>query len=53
MRAREEGFRAMRLFVATGQARARRFYEREGWRAVAEMPESPLGLPLIEYRRDL
>jgi GNAT superfamily N-acetyltransferase len=48
-----EGFSAIRLFTPSLQARARRFYEREGWCAVAEMPESPLGLPLIEYRRDL
>jgi len=51
--ARAHGFTQMRLFTPRCHARARRFYEREGWRAVAEMPESPLGLPLIEYRRDL
>src|SRR3954471_18608583 len=51
--ARARGFTGMRLFAPRCHARARRFYEREGWRAVAEMPESPLGLPLIEYRRDL
>ena len=34
--ARERGLRAMRLFVAEGQARARRFYEREGWSAAGE-----------------
>jgi GNAT superfamily N-acetyltransferase len=48
-----EGFSAMRLFTPSLHARARRFYEREGWRAVGEMPESPLGLALIEYRLDL
>jgi GNAT superfamily N-acetyltransferase len=47
------GFTRMRLFTPRCHARARRFYEREGWQAVAEMPESPLGLPLTEYRRDL
>ena len=31
--ARDRGFTELRLFVAEGQARARRFYEREGWRA--------------------
>jgi len=44
------GFSRMRLFTPASHARARRFYEREGWRAVAELPESPIGLPLIEYR---
>jgi GNAT superfamily N-acetyltransferase len=47
------GFSRMRLFTPASHARARRFYEREGWRAVAELPESPIGLPLIEYRRGL
>src|SRR3954469_16630035 len=51
--ARARGFTRMRLFTPRCHARARRFYERVGWRAVAEMPESPLGLPLIEYWRDL
>jgi GNAT superfamily N-acetyltransferase len=50
--AREQGFTAMRLFVATGQARARRFYEREGWGPVGEaFHEAALGLTLVEYRR--
>jgi GNAT superfamily N-acetyltransferase len=49
--ARERGFRAMRLFTPAGQGRARRFYEREGWRRVGEEFSAPeLGLPLIEYR---
>jgi GNAT superfamily N-acetyltransferase len=48
-----EGFSAMRLFTPSLHARARRFYEREGWRAVGDLPENPLGLPLTEYRRDL
>jgi GNAT superfamily N-acetyltransferase len=47
------GFNRIRLFTPASHGRARRFYEREGWRAVAEMPRSPLGLPLIEYRRGL
>ncbi len=52
--ASERGFRRFRLFVATGQERARRFYEREGW-AVAGEPflEAFLGLDLLEYRRSL
>jgi GNAT superfamily N-acetyltransferase len=47
----ERGFAAMRLYAAAGQARARRFYEREGW--VAAGPPFDLGdfgLPVVEYR---
>ena len=51
---RERGFTALRLFVAEGQARARRFYEREGWHAVTEPYLDPIpGLPMVEYRRPL
>jgi GNAT superfamily N-acetyltransferase len=46
------GFAAMRLFVATGQARARRFYAREGFVAVGE-PFDFGGLPALEYQRIL
>jgi GNAT superfamily N-acetyltransferase len=49
--ARERGFTAMRLFVAVGQVRARRFYEREGWVATGEEFYDPVpGLVLLEYR---
>ena len=49
--ARERGFTAMRLFVAEGQTRARRFYEREGWTAVGDPFFDPVpGLDLVEYR---
>jgi GNAT superfamily N-acetyltransferase len=45
------GFRELRLFVAAGQARARRFYEREGWLPVSEPFDDPrTGLTMIEYR---
>jgi GNAT superfamily N-acetyltransferase len=51
-RAGERGLRELRLFTPAGQARARRFYEREGWRpAAAEFDEPALGLVLVEYRR--
>lgn len=51
---RLRGYRDMRLFVAVGQARARRFYEREGWApAGPPLEETSLGLPLLEYRRPL
>jgi GNAT superfamily N-acetyltransferase len=47
------GFTAIRLFTPAGQARARRFYEREGWALTDEVADSPLGLPVVEYRRGL
>ena len=49
--ARERGLRTLRLFVAEGQARARRFYEREGWRPAGEPFDDPApGLRMVEYR---
>ena len=49
--ARERGFDAMRLFVAVGQPRARRFYEREGWVRIGDEFYDPVpGLVLLEYR---
>ena len=52
--ATEREFAAMRLFTPVGHARARRFYEREGWEPRGEpMLEQPRGLELIEYRRSL
>ena len=47
------GFSSMRLFVPAGQARARRFYEREGFVEGGEAFEGGLGLPALEYRRPL
>jgi GNAT superfamily N-acetyltransferase len=47
-------YTAMRLHTPAEQARARRFYEREGW--VAANPpfyEPMLGLALVTYRRAL
>jgi GNAT superfamily N-acetyltransferase len=46
----ERGFSELRLFTPKQQARARRFYEREGWRAVDERPDPSLGFPIVEYR---
>jgi GNAT superfamily N-acetyltransferase len=48
------GFRTMRLFTPAAQARARRFYEREGW-VLARPPafEQLIGLEMAEYRREL
>jgi GNAT superfamily N-acetyltransferase len=51
--ARAQGFRAMRLFTPEGQERARRFYEREGWTQHGAPFEAGLGIPLVEYRREL
>src|SRR3954451_284146 len=51
--AARRGFTTMRLFTPIEHPRARRFYEREGWKPVGELLDSPLGLPLIEYRRGL
>ena len=52
--ARDNGFTELRLFVAEGQGRARRFYEREGWRPAGEPFDDPVpGLTMVEYRRAL
>ena len=47
------GFTVMRLYVAVGQARARRVYTREGFVAVGEPFDFGLGLPTLEYQRHL
>jgi GNAT superfamily N-acetyltransferase len=48
------GYRAMRLETPAGHARARTFYEREGWRPAGGAEyASPLGLDVVEYRRRL
>ena len=44
------GFERARLYTPTQQLRARRFYERRGWRAVGEQWSPELELPLTEYR---
>jgi GNAT superfamily N-acetyltransferase len=49
-----QGFSSIRLFTAAGQARARRFYEREGWAAAGDpFHDADFGLELVEYRRPL
>jgi GNAT superfamily N-acetyltransferase len=46
------GFTSMRLFTPAAQARARRFYEREGWTPAGEpFDDLDFGMPLVEYRR--
>jgi GNAT superfamily N-acetyltransferase len=51
--AHARGFTTMRLFTPLGQSRARRFYERDGFRTVGEPLDLGLGLPTLEYRRSL
>jgi GNAT superfamily N-acetyltransferase len=46
------GLTAVRLYVAEGQLRARRFYEREGFAQVGGPMDVGLGLPSLEYRRE-
>jgi GNAT superfamily N-acetyltransferase len=47
----QAGFEELRLFVAAGQTRARRFYEREGWVAASDEFFDPgPGLTMVEYR---
>lgn len=49
--ARSHGFTELRLFVAAGQTRARRFYQREGWLPASDPFDDPTpGLTMIEYR---
>ena len=43
----------MRLFTPADQARARRFYEREGWRLEAAVEDDEIGFAVVEYRLDL
>jgi GNAT superfamily N-acetyltransferase len=48
------GYTAMRLYTPADHARARAFYEREGFTTDGEAtPEPMLGLDLVEYRRRL
>jgi GNAT superfamily N-acetyltransferase len=49
--ATDRGYSELRLFVAAGQTRARRFYEREGWQPASDPFDDPVpGLTMIEYR---
>ncbi len=50
--ARRRGFARLRLWTPRGAARARRFYERQGWAPTGRVHEhSPSGLPTLEYGR--
>ena len=49
-----EGYRRMRFFTPRDQARARAFYEREGFAHTGwEALEDAIGLVLVEYAREL
>jgi GNAT superfamily N-acetyltransferase len=48
------GYRRLRLWTPEGAAQARRFYEREGWAHTGAVRyDSPFGLPLVEYQREI
>ncbi len=50
--AARQGYETIRLYTPHGAARARAFYEREGWElAGGSFAEPLLGLDLVEYRR--
>jgi GNAT superfamily N-acetyltransferase len=52
--AARQGYDTIRLYTPHGAARARAFYEREGWvLAPPTFAEPLLGLDLVEYRRTL
>ena len=52
--AAERGFERIRLFTPVAQARARRFYEREGWTLDGEpFADASLPFEMIEYRFEL
>ena len=52
--ATDRHYTAMRLFTPADQARARRFYEREGWTvAGGRYLDEDVGIALVEYRRPL
>jgi len=52
--AARQGYDTIRLYTPDGAARARAFYEREGWDLASRAFSEPLlGLDLVEYRRGL
>jgi GNAT superfamily N-acetyltransferase len=50
---RDQGYDRARLFTPAAHARARRFYERRGWRPGGALADPDLGLELVEYRIEL
>lgn len=52
--ARRRGFTRLRLWTPRDAARARRFYEREGWTTTGSTRDkASVGLPLVQYARAL
>jgi GNAT superfamily N-acetyltransferase len=49
----DRGYSSARLYTPSAHARARRFYERNGWHAVGGRAHPGMGLDLAEYRRPL
>jgi GNAT superfamily N-acetyltransferase len=47
-----QGYRHARLYTPAAHERARRFYERRGWRSIREQLNPELGLALAEYRTE-
>ena len=50
---RADGAAEATLWVGEANARARRFYEREGWESTGETRASQLGPPELQYHRQL
>jgi GNAT superfamily N-acetyltransferase len=50
--ATSQGYERGRLYTPAAHDRARRFYERRGWRSLSEQLNPELGLALAEYRID-
>jgi GNAT superfamily N-acetyltransferase len=52
---RDADARSIRLTVPEANGRARRFYEKNGWRRTSARAQTNawLGLPMLEYARDL
>jgi GNAT superfamily N-acetyltransferase len=50
---REAGATEATLWVVEANARARRFYEREGWQPTGETRDSQLGPAELQYRRQV
>jgi GNAT superfamily N-acetyltransferase len=49
----DQDYKRARLFTPAGQSRARRFYERRGWRSGGVLGDTDLGLEMVEYRLEL
>jgi GNAT superfamily N-acetyltransferase len=52
-RMERDDFLVARLFTPAAQARARRFYEREGWTGGEAWDDPEFGMPIVRYTREL